>query len=128
MRSICCCAEIISKFDDIEISTTLVSVMKVETTSDFSFSKIYISVFGDEEKKKRIVKKLNDNKKTIRYDLAHKVRLRTVPELSFIVDDVEERAERVLIVATGALFSPTFVYQKEPILSISHAVSLESVK
>lgn len=35
---------------------------------------------------------------------------------------------RVLIVATGALFSPTFVYQKEPILSISHAVSLESVK
>lgn len=91
-----CLAEIISKFDDIEISTTLVSVMKVETTSDFSFSKIYISVFGDEEKKKRIVKKLNDNKKTIRYDLAHKVRLRTVPELLFIVDDVEERAERVL--------------------------------
>ncbi|MBO5376500.1 MAG: stage V sporulation protein AD [Bacilli bacterium] len=35
---------------------------------------------------------------------------------------------RVLIVATGALFSPTFVFQKEPILSISHAVSLESVK
>ena len=35
---------------------------------------------------------------------------------------------RVLIVATGALFSSTFVYQKEPILSISHAVSLESVK
>lgn len=36
--------------------------------------------------------------------------------------------KRVLIVATGALFSPTFIYQKEPILSISHAVSLESVK
>ncbi len=36
--------------------------------------------------------------------------------------------KRVLIVATGALFSPTFVYQKNPILSISHAVSLESVR
>lgn len=36
--------------------------------------------------------------------------------------------KRVLIVATGALFSPTFVYQKNPILSISHAVSLESVQ
>lgn len=35
--------------------------------------------------------------------------------------------KRVLIVATGALFSPTFLYQKHPILSISHAVSLESV-
>lgn len=36
--------------------------------------------------------------------------------------------KHVLIVATGALFSPTFVYQKNPILSISHAISLESVK
>ncbi len=35
--------------------------------------------------------------------------------------------KRILIVATGALFSPTFVYQKKSILSISHAVSLESV-
>ena len=35
--------------------------------------------------------------------------------------------KRILVVATGALFSPTFVYQKKSILSISHAVSLESV-
>lgn len=40
----------------------------------------------------------------------------------------EKKLNKVLIVATGALFSPTFVYQKQPILSISHAVSLESVK
>jgi len=36
--------------------------------------------------------------------------------------------KRVLIVATGALFSPTAIFQKNPILSISHAISLESVK
>ena len=36
--------------------------------------------------------------------------------------------KRVLIVATGALFSPTFVYQHENINAISHAVSLEVVK
>ncbi len=35
--------------------------------------------------------------------------------------------KKVLVVATGALFSPTFIYQKHPILSISHAISLESV-
>lgn len=89
-------ASIINKFDDIEISTSLVSIMKVETFSDFSLSKIYVSVFGDEQKKKNIVQKLNNNKKTIRYELAHKVRFRNVPDLVFIVDDVEERAERVL--------------------------------
>lgn len=36
--------------------------------------------------------------------------------------------KKVLIVATGALFSPTFIYQKENICSIAHAVSLEAIK
>jgi len=36
--------------------------------------------------------------------------------------------KRVLLVATGALFSPTFVYQKQPIYSIAHAISLEAIK
>ena len=89
-------AGIISKFDDADIASALISVMKVDTFSDLSMSKIYISVFGDETKKKQIVSKLNDNKKTLRYELAHKIKLRTVPDLLFIVDDVEERAERVL--------------------------------
>ncbi len=36
--------------------------------------------------------------------------------------------KRVLWVATGALFSPTMVYQHENILSIAHAISLEVVE
>ena len=38
------------------------------------------------------------------------------------------KIKRVLWVATGALFSPTMVYQHENILSIAHAVSLEVVE
>ena len=83
-------ASIISKFDDIDFATSLISVMKVETTSDFSFAKVFVSVLGEKEKKTRIVKKLNDNKKTIRYDLAHNLKMRNVPELMFVVDEVEE--------------------------------------
>lgn len=89
-------AEIISRFDDVNIAGSLISVMKVETFADFSMAKVFISVLGDKSKKSLIVKKLNDNKKTIRYDLAHSLRLRNVPELVFIVDEVEERAEKVL--------------------------------
>ena len=89
-------AEIISKFDDVNITGTLVSIMKVDTTSDFSFAKVFVSVLGDKTKKSLVVKKLNENQKTIRYELAHKLKLRTVPELMFIVDEVEERASRVL--------------------------------
>jgi len=36
--------------------------------------------------------------------------------------------KRVLYVATGALFNPTMVFQKENILSIANAISLESVE
>ncbi len=89
-------ASSISKLDDIEIATSLISIMKVDTFSDFSLSKIYVSVFGDEAKKQKIVKKLNENKKMIRYELAHMVKMRVVPDLMFIVDDVEEKAEKIM--------------------------------
>lgn len=89
-------AKIISQFDDEEISTALISIMKVETYADFSYSKIYVSVFGDEEKKNHLVAKLNDNKVTIRYKLAHSMRFRTVPDLIFKVYEEDKQAERVL--------------------------------
>ena len=40
----------------------------------------------------------------------------------------KKKLNRVLIVATGALFSPTFVFQHESINSIAHAVGLEVVE
>lgn len=40
----------------------------------------------------------------------------------------KKKVKKVLLVATGALFSPTMVYQHENILSIAHAVSLEVIK
>ncbi len=89
-------SEIIQNFDDLEFSSTIISVLKVETYADFSLSKIYISTLGGDEKKSEIVKKLNKNKKAIRYKLAHSMRFRTVPELLFIEDNFEEKSERVL--------------------------------
>ncbi len=39
----------------------------------------------------------------------------------------KKEVKKVLLVTTGALFSPTMVYQHENILSIAHAVSLEVI-
>ncbi len=89
-------SSIISKFDDSDIANALVSIMKVDTYADFSLTKIYVSVFGNLEKKQLVVKKLNDNKKSIRYELAHALKMRIVPDIMFVVDDVEEKAERVM--------------------------------
>ena len=38
-----------------------------------------------------------------------------------------KRLKKVLFVTTGALFSPTFLYQKEDILGIAHAISWEGI-
>ena len=47
---------------------------------------------------------------------------------SYIYDQLKKKKiKRILLVATGALFSPTMVYQKENIKSIAHAISLEAV-
>lgn len=41
---------------------------------------------------------------------------------------IDKKIKKVLLITTGALFNPTFVFQKQNILSIAHAVSLEVVK
>ncbi len=47
---------------------------------------------------------------------------------SYIYDQLKrKKLRRVLLLATGALFSPVFLYQKENINSICHAISLEAV-
>lgn len=38
-----------------------------------------------------------------------------------------KKLKRVLLIATGALFSPTFLYQKQNIYSIAHAISMEAI-
>lgn len=46
----------------------------------------------------------------------------------YIYHEMKKRnLKKVLIIATGALFSPTMVYQKENIYSIANAISLEVV-
>ena len=46
----------------------------------------------------------------------------------YIYDEMKKKKlKKVLLVATGALFSPTLLYQKQNINSIAHAISLEVV-
>ena len=48
---------------------------------------------------------------------------------SDIIKKLEKKElKRVLYVATGALFNPSMVFQKNNIISIAHAISLESVE
>jgi len=53
----------------------------------------------------------------------------TLVNYGYIYNMLKKRKlSKVLLVTTGALFSPTFVYQKQNILGIAHAVSMEVVE
>ena len=74
----------------------LVSVSAVRISPDMSIARVYLSVFPS-EKAEAIVKNVNDNMKTIRYELGTRVRhqLRIIPELKFFVDDSLDYIEKI---------------------------------
>ena len=74
----------------------LVSVSAVRISPDMSIARVYLSVFPS-ERSQEIVKNINDNMKSNRYELGKRVRhqLRIIPELKFFVDDSLDYAERI---------------------------------
>ena len=67
--------------------TSLMSVLKAETTQDLKYCKIHVSILGNEEEIKETMKVLKGAKGYIRSLLAHRINLRLTPELIFIHDD-----------------------------------------
>ena len=75
---------------------TLVSVSAVRISPDLSVARAYLSIFPS-ERSTEIIKSINASAKTIRYELAQRVRyqLRKTPELTFFVDDSLDYAENI---------------------------------
>ena len=71
-----------------KMRNVIVSVSTVRVSPDLSIARVYLSVFPS-AKAKEMLESINASAKTIRYELASKVRyqLRKTPELSFFVDD-----------------------------------------
>lgn len=73
----------------------VVSITDVEVSHDNSFAKVFYSVFGSEEQKKKSIATINASVSKIRYEVGRRIRLRLTPELRFIPDDSIERGSRV---------------------------------
>lgn len=88
--------EIISrKLHDSEICA-MVSVTDVNVSKDLAHAKVFISVFSsDKEKEKITFNAVKKNAKKIRYELASSMRIRTVPELNFILDESMEYGDKM---------------------------------
>ncbi len=75
---------------------TIVSVSAVRVSPDLSIARAYLSIFPS-AKAAEILENINRNAKTIRYELAQKVRfqLRKTPELTFHLDDSLDYIENI---------------------------------
>ena len=71
-------------------------VSAVRISPDMSIVRAYLSVFPS-GRAEEIVKNINDNSKSIRFELGNRVRhqLRIIPELKFFVDDSLDYVERI---------------------------------
>ena len=74
----------------------LVSVSVVRISPDMSIARVYLSIFPS-EKGEELIKNINANMKSIRYELGTRVRfqLRIIPELKFFLDDSLDYLERI---------------------------------
>ncbi len=73
-------------------SLPFLTVTDVEVSSDHSYCKIYVSFFVNQEQN---LQKLNKVKGFVRSQLAKRIHLRRVPEISFVLDKSQQNAERI---------------------------------
>lgn len=74
----------------------IISVSQVRVSPDLSIARAYLSVFPS-DKGQEMIDNINRNARTIRYELAQKVRfqLRKTPELTFHLDDSLDYIEKI---------------------------------
>ena len=70
----------------------MTSVVRVDTTQDLKYCKVYVSVLGDESQKESVMKGLKNAGGFVRHLVAERVNLRFTPELTFKLDESAEYA------------------------------------
>lgn len=72
-----------------------VTITDVEVTGDLQHAKIYFSVLGDEEKKEETLVGLAKANGFIRSEIGQRIRLRKIPEITFLFDKAHEHGTRI---------------------------------
>lgn len=75
---------------------SFITVTEVSTSPDLKHAKVFISSIGGDGEKQEILNTLASASGFIRKELAKRLNLRRVPELSFQWDDSIERGDRLL--------------------------------
>jgi len=71
-----------------------ITVTDVKLSADLKIAKIYLSVL-QKERRDFVLNKINQRLGHIRSELAHRIRIKFVPELKFLIDDTLDYVEKI---------------------------------
>lgn len=72
-----------------------VTITRIELTENLRFAKIYVSVMGSEDEQAKSFKGIKSAAPFIRSRIGKNMRIKKLPELSFILDHGQEDSDRI---------------------------------
>jgi ribosome-binding factor A len=75
---------------------SIVSITKVDVAPDLEQAAVHISVLGEEAEKHGTIEALTHAAPFLRRELLHRLRIRKIPALHFLLDETIEEAAHVL--------------------------------
>ena len=86
---------VMRELKDPRVQGKLLTVVKVEVSSDASFAKVFVSSMSGIDDAKTAVKGLDSAMGYIRRGVGHRLGLRKTPELKFVADDSIEHGMNI---------------------------------
>ena len=86
---------LIRELKDPRVSGKMLTVVRVDVSSDASFAKVFVSALEGFETAENAVKGLNGAAGFIRGEVTRRLRLRKSPELKFVADDSVEHGMKI---------------------------------
>lgn len=83
---------LLHKVKDVDLG--FLTVTNVRMSPDLRVASIYLSVL-EKEKREIVLERVKDRTGFIRTELAHRIRIRFVPELRFFIDDTLDYVEKI---------------------------------
>ena len=103
-------SELIRRLKDPRVSQVgMVSIIRVDTTGDLRYARVYVSVLNKAQEKD-VMKGLKSASGFLRRELARSMQLRYTPELQFIADDSIQQGAHILEI----LRDPNLVKPENP--------------
>jgi ribosome-binding factor A len=72
-----------------------VTIIEVKMTDDLKIAKVYCSVYGEDEDKKKTIEALQRSKGYVKFLLGKRVQLKFMPDLTFILDSTYDKVARI---------------------------------